>query len=223
MEDLSQLAIAAAMNGNWEKAVELNLAILKQEAENIGALNRLALAYAELGNTRKACESAKKVLRLHPDNPIAQRSLEKWVVVKNGRKGNTRVLSPKAFLEEPGKTKNVILINLSDAQTLLSLNCGDCLQLTVHPHSISVTLEDGQYIGRIPDDLSHRLRKLIAHGNQYSCLVKTANAREVKIFLREIKRSPQVAHIPSFTTEKIQYVAFIAPELVHNQKSSTSR
>jgi hypothetical protein len=38
-------AITAALKQNWEQAVELNEAILTQDAKSIDALNRLAFAY----------------------------------------------------------------------------------------------------------------------------------------------------------------------------------
>lgn len=218
MEDLSHQAIAAALSGDWEKAVSLNKKIVETEHENIDALNRLARAYAELGETSKALESARNVLKIDPHNSIALKASEKWSVVKTNKTSGPRMLSPKAFLEEAGKTKTVHLINVTDPQTLLSLDCGDCLELQVHPHNISVVSSDNQYIGKLPDDLSHRLKKLIENGNEYLCLVKNSSSREVKVFIKETKRGETVKHIASFSAEKIQYVAFTDPSLIHSQK-----
>lgn len=222
MDDLSHQAIAAALSCDWEKAIVLNNLILDSEPENIDALNRLARGYAEMGQLPKARECAEKVLQIDPLNNIALKSLAKWNLLKATKPNGTRILSPKAFLEEAGKTKTVTLINVSDPQTLLSLTCGDCLLMQIHQHNISVVSSENQYIGKLPDDLSHRLKKLIEHGNEYLCLVKNTTAKEAKIFIKETKRGEDVKHISSFSAEKIQYVAFTAPELVHKRKNVTS-
>ena len=80
-----------------------------------------------------------------------------------------------------------------------------------------VQTEDGKYIGRLPDDLSARLRKLIELGNKYQVIVKSVNTHEVKILIRETFRVPSLKDVPSFSTERVDYVSFTPPELVHNK------
>lgn len=218
MDDLSQMAISSALAGDWETAIKINKQILSTENENIDVLNRLARAYAETGDLQKAQRYAEKVLKLEPNNSIAQKSLAKWQLTKKAGLNTKRVLSPQAFLEEPGKTKTVSLINLGDKQTIMSLSCGDCLELALHPHSISLSTQEGEYIGKLPDDISHQLKKLMEFGNQYLCLVKGADSKEVKVFIRETHRGESIKHISSFSPEKIQYVAFASPDLVHGKE-----
>lgn len=223
--DLSQLAIAAALCGDWQKALEINSEIIKTQGNSPDVLNRVARAYAELGELEKARKTAQKVLDIDPFNTIAHKCLLRWKNIKNGNsKSNSQpnVLSAQTFLEEPGKTRILNLLHLGDADCLLNLDCGDELRLVTHPHSISVSNLDGKHIGKLPDDIAYRLRKLMNEGNTYKIFVKSAQSNEVKVFIRELKRAKNISHIASFPTEKLTYVAYASPQLVHNKRSTTS-
>lgn len=216
--DLAQEAISEALKGNWKKAIELNLQILKNEPENIDALNRLARAYAETGNLAKARATAQKVIKIDPYNAIAQKALQKW---KGLKKGDTYASSPSSaqiFLEEPGKTKIISLLYLGSQSVLSKLDAGDEVRLNTHSHRVSVMTLDGKYIGRLPDNLSARIRRFIQLGNSYKAFIKSADKESVKVFVRETKRTAALSDIPSFPTEKIDYISFTSPELVHKKE-----
>ena len=126
-------------------------------------------------------------------------------------------LTANAFLEEPGKTKTINLIHLGDKNTVAGLDSGDSVYLNAHSHRICVTAENGDHIGKIPDDVSIHLKKLIKLGYVYSTLVKSIDAGGVKIFIKEIKRPDKYNLIPSFSSEKFNYVSYTPPELVHEK------
>lgn len=216
--DLAQKAISAALDANWKEAVTLNQQILKTSAEDIDALNRLSRAFAELGNIKKAKRLAEKALKLDPFNSIAAKALAKWKGLKKGEPLGSNLTGADAFLEEPGKTRMLSLIHLGDAKLIAKLDAGDTVRLTPHSHRVSVITMDGKYIGRLPDDISARLRKLIALGNEYSILVKSTVSSDVKIFIREVKRATKLSETPSFPPEKIDYISFTPPELVHKKE-----
>lgn len=219
MNDLAQQAIDSALSCDWQKAVSLNKEIIKENPRDVDALNRLARAQAELGDYKKAKETAQKVLKIDPFNSIALKALSKW---KNLNKGKTQPSAPtKAyiFLEEPGKTKIVSLLHLGCVGVLANLDAGDEVILNTHSHRVSVTTHDAKYIGRLPDNLSANLRKLIKMGNTYRTFIKSITCSEVKVFIRETKRSPKLTDIPSFSSEKIDYISFTPPELVHKSDS----
>jgi len=117
-QDLAQKAISSALAGNWEKALKINLEILKKNPQDINALNRTARAYAELGKTKKAKNTTQKTLKIDPLNTIAIKSLEKWKKIPSKEAQKTITLSAQAFLEEPGKTKMVKLIHLGAPQVI---------------------------------------------------------------------------------------------------------
>lgn len=223
MQDLSQHAISLALRGNWSEALQINLKVISDNSLDVDALNRISKCYEELGQFQKAKIFAKKVLEIDPFNNIAKKSLKKLQLLKNGSVlPTTTLLSANIFLEEPGKTKLVPLVKLTDPRALLCLNCGSEVIMEIKMHKINIVTTIGTYIGKLPDDISSRLIKLIDNGNTYKAYIKTASPKEVKLFIKEIKRSKSISHIPSFSAEKLQYVAFTAPELVHNKKPVSS-
>lgn len=216
-KDLAQEAIDLALSGKWDKAIRVNEVILKDNQEDIDALNRLSRAYSEIGKIGKARKTAKKVLEIDPFNTIASKALQKWKGLKKGELYKSGPSSAQSFLEEPGKTKILNLLHPGSPKLIAKLDAGDEVKLNTHSHKVSVCTKDGKYIGRLPDDLSARLRKLIKYGNEYKAYVKSVNKDEVKIFIRETKRVPKLADIPSFSTDKIDYISFTPPELVHKR------
>jgi tetratricopeptide (TPR) repeat protein len=216
--DLAQAAIAAALSGNWKEAIKFNSQILKNNPRDIDALSRLARAYAETGKISKAKSLSQKVLKIDPFNPIATKCLAKWKGLKKGQAENHKPTSAEAFLEEPGKTKLVTLLYPGDSKLLAKLDAGDEVKLTPHAHRVSILTLDGKYVGRLPDDLAARLRHLLKAGNQYKALIKSVDPKEIRVFIRELSRASGYEDTPSFSAEKIEYISFIPPELVHKKE-----
>jgi tetratricopeptide (TPR) repeat protein len=216
--DLAQKAISAALDANWKEAEKLNKELLRENPEDVDALNRLSRASAELGDLKKAKRIAEKALRLDPFNTIAQKSLSKWKGLRSTVSAVSVISQPATFLEEPGKTKLLSLLYLGDSKVIAKLDSGDEVKLTPSSHRVSVTTQDGKYIGRLPDDISARLRKLIALGNRYQSVVKSIEPGDVKVFIREEERAKKISDTPSFPAEKLDYVSFTPPELVHKKE-----
>lgn len=220
---LAQKAINLALQGDWTAAVVANRELLKINASDIDALNRLARAYAESGKIGLAKKSSLKALELDPVNPIALKCLEKWKMVKGNTKNSSTIhtepLVHENFIEESGKTKLVTLLHPGDSMLLAGCDSGDEVKLDTHPHSISVTTLTGKYIGKLPDDVSARLRNLIKSGNKYQAIIKSINVKDIVLFVKEIEKGPNVTTETSFPTEKIEYVSFTPPELVHKNES----
>ncbi len=210
--DLAQKSVSAALSGNWEGAIKLNLQILRTSPKDVDALNRLARAYAEHRNMRKAKDTCEKVLKIDPFNSIATKALAKWKDLRSSAGKQNSGALVEDFLEEPGKTKIISLMHLGDVKTINELDSGDEVKLDTHSHRVSVNTYDGKYLGRLPDDLSARLRTMINSGNEYTVFVKCINPQDVKIFIKETKSTTDV---PSFPSEKIEYTSFTPPELVH--------
>ncbi|MBU0777132.1 tetratricopeptide repeat protein [Patescibacteria group bacterium] len=205
---------------NWNDALKLNKQVLKDDPKDVDALNRLARAYSELGEIIKAKNIAQKVMTIDPHNTIAAKALEKWKGLKKGKIAGPTKFSARAFLEEPGKTKIVTLLHLGDCNKVLAnLDSGDEVMLKLGNHRISVCTLNKKYIGRLPDDVSVSLIKLIKGGNKYQAFIKSSRPQEVNVFIRETKRAKELADVPSFSSEKINYISFTPPELVHKKQS----
>jgi hypothetical protein len=100
-------------------------------------------------------------------------------------------------------------------ENFVNLDPGEEVKLAAYSHRVSVTTCDGKYIGRLPDDISARLKYLIKGGNKYQALVKSVSPKEISVFVRELEKGPRMEGSPSFPPEKIDYVSFTPPELVH--------
>lgn len=224
MDDtLAQKAINSALKNDWNDAVKTNIEILSNCPDDIDSLNRLAKAYAETGKIDKAKKIALKTLKIDPTNSIAKKCLEKWSLINNNSKSAMAgALITEAFLEDPGRTRIVSLINTGDKKIIAELDCADELKLNTRGHKISVCTNDGKYLGRLPDDISARLKTLIKYDYEYKVCVKTSSQNEIKVFIREIKRGLKTNNTPSFSSEKIDYVAFTSPEMVHRNDSVLS-
>lgn len=220
MDGLAQKAIDEALKGNWEEALSLNKEVLKQNPEDSEALNRLARANFEIGNLKQAVSCYKKALKLDPYNTIAKKALLRFGKMKETHVKSKKKKTPAGnnapalsladiFIEEPGKTKAVPLIHLGDESVISVLTMGEEVRLIPHSHRVSAQTQDGNYIGRLPDDVSRRIIKLTRAGNQYRSLVKSVFPQAVKIFIREIKQGPHIGSIPSFpANDKLGYKAF---------------
>lgn len=215
---LAQKAVKFALQRKWKEAIAANLEILASQPQDTDALNRLARAYSEMGEIGKARTTAQKVLKIDPVNPIAVKCLERWKTISKVKKDSGRVYSVDAFLEEPGKTKLVSLFHTGDQSVFANLDPGEEVKLVPFAHRVSVNTYDGRYIGRLSDDLAARLKNLIKSGNKYQTFVKSVEPKNVTVFIREVERGEKSKDIASFPQEKIDYVAFTPPELVHSDQ-----
>lgn len=214
--DLAQKAVNAALSGEWEEAIRLNEQIVLHNPQDLDALNRLAKAYAECGRAELAKKSSKKVLEIDPFNTIALKCIDKWSGKGNGTLRTVNLLT-EDFIEEPGRTKIVTLMHIGPVSLLNTLDSGDEVKLNPHGHRLSVVTQDGRYIGKLPDDIAAKLKGMIKLGNSYTAVIKSITSHEVKVFIREVKTCPELADVPSFSTEKIDYVSFTPPEFVHKK------
>ena len=184
--ELAQEAVNAALAGDWQKAIEINSAILKIDAENIDALNRIARAYAEVGNITKAKEATRKALKVDPQDLIANRCFTKWENFK-GHDGVKSKISPDVFIENLSKIKIIDLVNLGTTDNFLNLECGDCVKLAPNIHRLGVNTQSDKYIGRFPDDLAAKYIRLIKEGNSYDVFIKSITRSQVKVLLKSAK------------------------------------
>lgn len=214
-EDLTRKAISLALKCRWKEAISVNKLILKEDNLNIEALNRLARAYLETGDVKKSINVSKKVLKVEPSNKIAKKSIDKCK--KNNLLGNKKSkldsnflseqsIDASVFLEEVGKTKLINLINLGSSKNISKLYSGDEVKLLTHSHRTTITSLDNEYIGRLPDDLSARIRTLTKGGNTYKVFVKSVCSSSVKIFVKEVKRGKVFENTMSFPVDKSESI-----------------
>lgn len=204
---LKNQAIQKAIEGDFEKAIELNQQILKEEPKDIETLNRLAFAQSIIGKARAAKQTYQKVLEIDGQNPIALKNMRKLKTSDSDSSKNHAMprRSESMFLEESGKTKMIDLINTADAKITSKLTTGEMLSLRVKRLKIFVLDYRNTYLGMLPDDIGKRLIKFINGGNAYEAYVRTTDKNKLTIFIRETKRSGKFKDLPSFSLgEKIK-------------------
>ena len=199
---LENQAIQAALNNNWKEAIKLNQEIIKLSPKNVSSLNRLGTAYLKTSKTSLAQKTFKRVLKINPNNPIAIKNLS---ILKHQTKSKNPTPASKprshviSFIEEPGVSKIVPLIKPGNPQTIANLEIGQSLTLKPSTRRIKVFSEDGgEYIGRLPDNLSLNLSKLMKLGYKYRVFIKSTNPQSPQVFVQEIKRSKRLKDVPSF-------------------------
>lgn len=193
--NLTQSAIQAAKEQNWDAAIAHNQAIIQEQPSEVPALIRLGVAYAQQGKTTLAKQSFTEALTFDKSNQLAKKHLEK---LKNHQQISLSHLPEgEQFIEEPGKTKTVELHRLAGKELLEKLTLGQSCELKMKNRFISVEAEK-KYVGSLPEDLSSRLTKLMKGGNTYACYISSVTCHSCSVFLKELQRAKEFEFVNSF-------------------------
>lgn len=228
MDELVLKAINAALCSDWKRAVEINAQILKGNGADIDCLNRLGKAYLELGETKKAITFLRKVLKLDKYNAIAQKNLARASQNCGGPAKASSQAAPTntntviSFLEEPGKTKLISLVNLAPYNDILRQKQADTVNLVPKRHTVVVTDNGNNYLGALPDDVGHRLSTLLKGGNRYCALIKSVSKSTLVVFVRETCRTKRYADTPSFVSGTSDYFSYIRDEAITESPAETT-
>lgn len=198
----TQQAIDAALDQRWKEALTINKKIIKLDPQNVDALNRQARAFMELGKTNLAKKYYSQALKYDPYNPIAQKNLK----IMRSFKSNGQIsswnckdrLSPSLFLQEPGKTKMVNLLNVAEPQKLSQAYCGMKVTMATKNRRVSIIDTNGNYLGVLPDDISHHLFRLTKGGNKYELFIKSISVNSLSVLIKETFRSKRFRNQSSF-------------------------
>jgi len=217
MHSLSATAIDAAISRNWKKAIELNETILSHSPSDVDALSRLAFAYTQLRKIDRARQLYRKILNLDRYNIIAQKNLDKLNSIHSKASLEQTSIStpvlPNLFIEEPGKTKSVILKNIAPFSILSKLHICDTVQLFPKRHSIEVRDGTKTYLGALPDDIAFRLLRFLKSGNTYHVCIKNIAKNSATVFIRELTRGKRFATQPTFLPTNRDFSLSVPKEL----------
>ncbi len=215
---LVQKAIKAALQSEWDSAIELNQQLLEQNPQDLESLNRLARAYLELGDIARSKKTYKEVLTLDPYNVIALKNVKRFQSIKGSTteisnkivkslKNNPNSSAHITFIEEPGKTKVTQLVRPASPATLFTLHSGERAVLVPKARGIQIMTESNVYVGRLPDDLAFQLQYFIKSGNTYEAYIKQVLQNAVYVFIREVTRADAFANRPSFALNNEKYIS----------------
>lgn len=205
----SKQAIALAMQGRWQEAVEVNKEILENFPGDVDAYNRLGRAYLELGEHARAKEAYSSALERDPYNAIARKNIQRMSYLKEvavGSGSGFRRVEPHHFIEEMGKTGMISLYNLAPKEVLAAMVAGDNVHLKIEGSSLLAENRYGAYLGQV--DLRHtqRLIKLMEGGNKYSAAVVSSGEGSMTVMIRETYQDPSQAGRLSFPPKGLEEV-----------------
>jgi tetratricopeptide (TPR) repeat protein len=199
---LEQQAVDAAINQRWDRAVELNKKILTIDKTMIDPYLRLGFAYMQLKQIKDAREIYNKALKIQPKNQVALDNLERITILEDKETtivhNDNPIFDPRIFLEVPGKTRSVPLVNLGQKNHLAQVTVGQEVFLLPKKRKVEIRTKNNDYLGSLPDDLSKRLIFFLKAKSKYRAYVQEAGLTRIVIFIQEDKKGKNVAHFMSF-------------------------
>jgi hypothetical protein len=220
---LEQQAVDAAINLDWKKAIELNKKILKLDKNNVDCHLRLGFIYLQKNDYKEAKKHYKLVIKIQPSNLLAADNLEKIQVLgtTGGKKRNDKDLNfnPNLFIEVPGKTKSISLVNPGQKNILARLTVGEEVYLKPKKRKIELRTKTSEYLGSLPDDISKRLLLFIKAGSEYRAFIKEVSLNKVVIFVREEKLGKKVLKFSSFPKDTQSQMQRIVSEEEHHDET----
>jgi hypothetical protein len=198
---LADQAVAAALEADWPRAVDLNAKILEAAPDDIEARNRIGRAYIEQGKLEEAKASFAEVLKAEPYNSIAIRGTQRITALldhKSKSVTTTTRTQPRLFIEDMGKTGILRLINPAPAHILARYSAGSECELREQEGLLAVHASDGELLGFLEPKVGRRLIDLIRTGNQYVAAMVSNDQANARVAIREVFQSAENASRISF-------------------------
>ena len=217
--ELSRDAISLALRGEWERAAQVNQAVLELFETDVDAMNRLGKAYMELGQYAEARKVLDRVGSIAPYNTIAKKNLARVVQLENTpapiKKNRKAGSGPQFFIEESGKSGTTILRKPATGQVVARIAPSDTANLVVEQDTINVYTRDDEYLGQIEPKLGRRLTRLMCGGNKYEAAIIGVNSQGISIIVRETYRDRSLHDVCSFPTKtKEEHRVYLNESLV---------
>ena len=206
MKDITELeghAINNAMNGKWKEAIDFNEKIIKIDKKNIEAYLRLGFAYLQTNKTKKAKQNYLKALKIQPNNIFVKKNLERIKILDSKKLSysNTTPLDPLLFVDIPGKTKTVSLVNCGPKSVLAKLMVGQRVYLFNKKRRVEIRTENKEYAGCLPDDISKRLAIFIKNGGIFSVYIKETSLKHTTVLIKEEKKGAKMMRFIAFPSD----------------------
>jgi len=208
--DLSHDAVNLALQGEWERATEVNKAILELFPDDVEAMNRLVKALMELGSYLDARAVLNQVCEMAPYNTIAKKNLARLdqltsdpdsAGVAQAKRSRKTAGAPQIFIEEGGKSGTTVLRNTKGNKAVLRLSTSEQVVFSREKNSVIVLTLDGQLLGQLEPKLGSRLGRLMDGGNKYAAVVAIVNGDEVSVIIKETFKHRSLQNVSSFPSK----------------------
>ena len=203
---LDREAVDLALKGEWERAAQVNRAILELFADDVEAMNRLAKALIEMGSYEEAGSVLDRLGEVAPYNNIARKNRARLEKMRDSsaaapaRQARKVAGAPQLFIGESGKSATTLLRQTPRPLSPALISPGDPVSLRLEHHALNVYADDGQYLGQVDPRLGHRLSRLIEGGNTYAAAVIGVSDEGISIIIHETHRDRSLQHVASFPT-----------------------
>jgi tetratricopeptide (TPR) repeat protein len=198
VNSLIKSAIREASNNNWEKAKKLNLVILNISKNNIETLNRLGISYMKLSDKVNATKCFKNVLKISPNNVIAQKNLNKLQLNLPEITINLSKIDSSNLINETGKSIH-LKCDIKNSKKILNQGIDTGSKLTIRNEKDSIGIYKGNSkIHIIDNSIAKRISNLINLGNEYICTVLGVSENSININIKETSKSKKTMQIISF-------------------------
>jgi len=202
LEILETKAVDAAINLDWKEAINLNLHIIKLDPKNISPYLRIGYAYLQSNKIIDSKKYYRKALKIQPKNTVVLENLERIKILEEKKSKKSKlekiILNPSIFIEIPGKTKAVPLVNYGQKDILAKLLVGQEVSLKIKKRRVEIRTFADEYIGNLPDDLSRRLIVFLKAKSKYNAYVKETGLTRVVVFIKEEVKTKQMTNNISF-------------------------
>ena len=200
--DLSRDAVALALKGEWERAADVNRAILELFADDVEAMNRLGKAFMELGRYNEAKEVLDALTQIAPYNAIAKKNLARLDTLVSSpastKQGRKSAAVTQLFIEESGKSGTTVLRKTASSQIVARVAPSDPVNLEIENNTMNVYSPDREYLGQVEPKLGQRLIRLTYGGNKYVAAVVGVNEQGISIMIRETYRHRSLQNVCLF-------------------------
>lgn len=222
-KDLSHDAVNLALQGEWERATEVNKAILELFPDDVEAMNRLVKALIELGSYLDARAVLNQVCEVAPYNTIAKKNrarLDQLTAnpdsagIGQVNKGKKTAGAPQIFIEETGKSGTTVLRNTKGNKAVLRLSTSEQVVFSREKNSVTVQTLDGQLLGQLEPKLGSRLGRLMDGGNKYAAVVALVDGDEVSVIIKETFKHRSLQNVSSFPSKAKEKNRVLANETV---------
>ena len=198
INSLIKSAIREDTSNNWEKAKKLNLAILNITKNNIETLNRLGISYMKLLDKENATKCFQHVLKISPNNMIAQKNINKLQLNLSKKKKSVDKIDTSNLVNETGKSVN-LKCNITNSKKILNQGIDTGSKLTIKKEKAAIGIYKGNSkILIIENNITKRISNLINLGNEYSCTVLGVSENSININIKEKFKSIEAMQIISF-------------------------
>ena len=189
LNSLIKSAIREASNNNWEKAKKLNLVILNISKNNIETLNRLGISYMKLSDKVNATKCFKYVLKISPNNMIAQKNLNKLQLNLPEITINLSKIDTANLVNETGKSIH-LKCDIKNSKKILNQGIDTGSKLTIRNEKDAIGIYKGNSkIHIIDNSIAKRISNLINLGNEYTCTVLGVSENSININIKETSKS----------------------------------